>query len=138
MTWQEMSVASIMLVFVRPAQGMEAEFNDWYDNVHAAEALATPGMLSIARYQLSEVAIFPGTELDAPAWVTVYEVEGDSDDDFERITAALRALFLGGDDTAGKHIAEIDIAPVIDMSVLKVAFARELSPRRTLATISRT
>ena len=38
------------MVFTNPvSKDREAEFNDWYDNIHAAEVLALPGFESIAR-----------------------------------------------------------------------------------------
>jgi hypothetical protein len=123
-------MSSLMLALLTPTEGREAEFNRWYDEVHAAEALSTPGLRSITRYRLSGSVLFPGTAI-SPRYLTLYEVEGDTDDDFERVAVHLREVFLGGNETEGRHISDIRFTDLIDMSDVLAGFAVEVTPRRT-------
>jgi hypothetical protein len=121
---------SLMLAMLSPVPGREEEFNTWYDDVHAAEALATPGLISITRYRMGSTQIFPGCEIDT-SYLTIYEVDGDTEEDFERVATSLRTFFLGGDSTDGRHISEIMFTDLIDMTAVHAGFAVEVSPRRT-------
>lgn len=76
-----MSERTTYLVFSNPVAGKEDEFNEWYDNVHLPEVLATPGMRSAQRFALLETDITHHSELPKPAhgYLLVYELEGDVD-----------------------------------------------------------
>jgi hypothetical protein len=50
--------------------GREAEFNDWYDNVHFPDMLKVPGVLTGERF----VNAFPA----AHKFVTVFDIETES------------------------------------------------------------
>jgi hypothetical protein len=71
----------IQVVFSNPAEGKDAEFNEWYDNVHIPELLAIPGMLSARRFDLHEAAVYhaPGGVAPEHRYLTIYEMEGDVD-----------------------------------------------------------
>ena len=45
---------SVLIVLTNASEGHEAEFNDWYDNVHLDEVLALPGFVSARRFKLSD------------------------------------------------------------------------------------
>jgi hypothetical protein len=45
----------ILVVFTTPVQGMEDQYNDWYDNVHLPEILGRGTMISAQRYKLGEL-----------------------------------------------------------------------------------
>ena len=67
---------SKIVVLSSPQPGREAEFNDWYDNVHLGELLDIPGIVGATRYKSST----SGTdEPDQPPhpYLAIYEVEGD-------------------------------------------------------------
>ena len=51
--------------------GRETEYNDWYDNVHMPNVLATPGFVSAARYEISSPQEGRGK------YIAVYEIETD-------------------------------------------------------------
>ena len=76
-----MSTKFIQVVFSKPVEGKDAEFNEWYDNVHIPELLTVPGMLSATRYALHEAAIYHVAGAAAPehSYMCVYEMEGDVD-----------------------------------------------------------
>lgn len=82
-----MSSRFIQVVFSNPVEGKDAEFNEWYDNVHIPELLRVPGMLSAKRYTLQEAAVYsvPGGVRPEHRYMTIYEMEGDVDDLMDRI-----------------------------------------------------
>lgn len=41
------------IVLTNPAEGREAEFNDWFDNRHIHDALAVPGFIAGQRFRLN-------------------------------------------------------------------------------------
>jgi hypothetical protein len=127
---------SLMLAMLSPTEGREEEFNRWYDEVHAAEALATPGLTSMTRYRMSPTQMFPGTEIST-TYLTVYEVEGDRPEDHERVAERLREVFLGGNDTEGRHISDVRFTDLIDMSDVKAGFAVEVAASRTADEVLR-
>jgi len=127
-------MSAILLAILTPAPGRESEFNRWYDDTHAVEALATPGLASIARYRMADVPLFPGIELTAP-YITLYELDDDRQETMQSVAASLREVFLGGDDTDGRHISEVHFTDLIDMTNLSACFAVEVAGRRTKAEV---
>ena len=73
----------IIQVMTNPVPGKEAEFNDWYSNVHVQEVVQVPGFVSARRFKLAD-AQMSGTH--PYRYLAVYEV--DTDD----VGAALEAL----------------------------------------------
>ena len=71
----------IQVVFSNPVEGKDAEFNEWYDNVHIPQLLQVPGMLSAKRYALQDAAVYsaPGGVRPEHRYMTIYEMEGDVD-----------------------------------------------------------
>jgi hypothetical protein len=49
----------------------EQEFNDWYNNVHIPDALASPGFVSATRYEIETQTEKSGK------YLTIYEIESD-------------------------------------------------------------
>lgn len=76
-----MSETTLYLVFSNPVDdSREQEFNDWYDNVHVREVVATPGMVSAQRYKLreTEMSRLAGTPA-THRYLVVYEMNEDPD-----------------------------------------------------------
>lgn len=71
----------IQVVFANPVEGKDAEFNEWYDNVHIPDLLKVPGMLSAKRYDLHEAAVYDyeGGFRPEHRYLCIYEMEGDVD-----------------------------------------------------------
>ena len=66
---------SVFIVKANPVKGREDEFNDWYDNIHLAEILAIPGIVSAQRYKLSRgVKRNEGSEFE---YCAIYNIDGD-------------------------------------------------------------
>lgn len=54
----------------------EAEYNDWYNNIHLPDVLETPGVVRATRYEHTDPA-----EGEAK-FVAIYEIETDNIDEF--------------------------------------------------------
>jgi hypothetical protein len=63
----------LMVVRSNPKDGLEAEFNDWYDNTHFPEILAVPGFVSAKRYKLTS------GDANGHEYIAVYEYEHADD-----------------------------------------------------------
>jgi hypothetical protein len=64
-----------LLALTNAVPGREAEFNDWYTNVHLADVLKLPGVQAAQRFCLSGIQHRAG----AHPWeyMAVYEIETD-------------------------------------------------------------
>jgi len=64
--------------------GREAQFNDWYDNLHLPDALGTPGFVRARRYERHEPR-------DGRArYLAVYEIDSADIDETMRVRRAVR------------------------------------------------
>lgn len=61
-----------LVVFSRPAEGREEEYNRWYDEQHLDDVLAIPGFTSARRLRIAQ----PDNILPAP-YLALYEIETD-------------------------------------------------------------
>lgn len=66
--------AHISIAFSAPAAGGEDDFNQWYDEIHLAEALALPGHVGAHRYQLSASQL-PAMPPSPYEYLTIYELD---------------------------------------------------------------
>ncbi len=62
-----------VMVFTEPTEGMEDEFNDYYENLHLDEVLKTTGWKTAQRFKLVDEA---GKECPWP-YLAFYETESD-------------------------------------------------------------
>ncbi len=80
-----------LMVFTRAMPGREAEFNDWYDEVHLKEVLEVEGFVAAQRFALAPSQIGDvGDEEPAP-YLAIYEIEAES------VEAALERLNASAD-----------------------------------------
>jgi len=63
----------------------DAEFNDWYTNVHLPDVCAVDGVMGASRYQLL------GSE--SPKYLAIYEIDHESP---ESVVAAIAAAAMEG------------------------------------------
>jgi hypothetical protein len=68
-----MSHEYTLIVNTSPKEGQEAEYNDWYDNVHLPEFLTLPGVVSGRRYK-----VLPATD-GKPVYTAIYQLTEDPD-----------------------------------------------------------
>ena len=64
----------MVVVLTEPTEGCDEEFNDYYENVHLEEVIATTGWTSAQRFQLADQA---GAKCPLP-YLALYEAEADS------------------------------------------------------------
>lgn len=62
-----------MLVLSRPTPGNEAQYNEWYQNIHLKQIVAIPGFVSAQRFKLS---VGMRGE-DTYPYMAIYEIETD-------------------------------------------------------------
>jgi hypothetical protein len=64
----------LLLVFTRPVEGHEDEFNTWYDEQHLRDVTGLPGIVSGQRFVFQEAS--PNSVAAAPefGYLAVYEV----------------------------------------------------------------
>ncbi len=104
---------SVMLVFSDPVdRSREAEYNDWYQNVHLPEVLAVPGIVGAQRWAFSPEQRTP--DVVPPTghrYLTVYEIDGD-DSSAETITARIAELTARGQITRSDAVG-LEPPPVV-------------------------
>lgn len=76
------------VVLTRSRPGMEAEFDDWYDNQHMDDCRSVPGIISAVRHRLlrDRAAALAAPVFDSMA---IYEFEANEPEEF---VAEFRAL----------------------------------------------
>jgi hypothetical protein len=74
-------VKGVMVVTTSPAEGREADYNQWYDEEHIPALLSLPGFVSARRFRVHG-------EAAGPTYLAIYELEAD---DLNAPVAALRA-----------------------------------------------
>lgn len=62
------------IVFSRPTEGKEDEYNDWYQNQHLREVCETPGFVAAQRFRLSHDLAGDGS---AYPYCALYDIEAD-------------------------------------------------------------
>lgn len=63
----------VVMVLTEPTAGKEADFNDYYENIHLEEVLATTRLMSAQRFKLADEV---GQPCPLP-YLAVYEAEAD-------------------------------------------------------------
>jgi hypothetical protein len=79
---------TLYLVFGNPYPGKEAEYNEWYDNVHIPDVLSVPGVVSAQRYTVKQLDRDSGKPVDY-GFLTAYEVDGDPNEFMAKLGAAV-------------------------------------------------
>ncbi len=69
-----MSKKHLVLILTEPTEGNEAQFNDYYENLHLEEVLQTTQLNSAQRFKLADQA---GEPCPLP-YLAVYETEAES------------------------------------------------------------
>ncbi len=70
-----MAATHKLLVFTNPRDGMEDEYNDWYNNVHLNEVCQLPSVTSAQRFELN--ASLPNAPELTWRYLAIYELEND-------------------------------------------------------------
>ena len=96
----------VFLALSNPVSGaVEAEFNDWYDNVHSKEVLALDGVRSCRRFRLAAAQVMPGDDVTAHRYLALYEVDTN---DWDGFATAFQNGFADGRITIRPDLLELD------------------------------
>lgn len=84
----------LLLVFTNPADGREAEFNEWYDTTHVPDVLAVPGVVAARRYAISKVDTpemegMPSPPPPAHRYLAIYRLDRDANEVMQEFLARL-------------------------------------------------
>ena len=71
---EERPPTGILLTFSDPVDGAQAEYDDWYENVHLPQVCQIQGVRSAQRFRVVDTDAAPS---GGPHNVTVYEVDAD-------------------------------------------------------------
>ena len=66
-----------LIVFTEPKPGREAEYNQWYDQVHLKDVLEAEGFVAAQRFELSDAQIAGMGEGAPRRFLAIYEIETD-------------------------------------------------------------
>src|SRR5689334_21704914 len=65
---------ALLIVYSDPVEGREAEFNDWYSNVHIRDVMRIPGSEAVQRF-VCGARQMPGARLPGTGrYLAIYEV----------------------------------------------------------------
>ena len=79
---------NLLLVFTRPVEGREDEFNQWYDKRHLPDVAGLPGFVAGQRYVFDEASRNSLVAAPPFGYLAVYEV---ADGELEKAKAAMTA-----------------------------------------------
>jgi hypothetical protein len=81
------------------------DFNQWYDDVHAKEVLALPGVNSCRRFKLASAQVMPDDDAHGRQYLALYEVEVD---DWQDFVEANGTAFAEGRITIDPNLLQLD------------------------------
>ena len=91
----------LMVVFSNSAEGKDAAFNEWYDDVHIKDLLSIDGVVSAKRF---EVANLEGA---SQQYMTIYELERDGAEVMGELAEGMGTGKFAGSDTVDPTSAVI-------------------------------
>jgi hypothetical protein len=78
----------LLMTFSDPVKGKEAEYDDWYQNVHLPQVCAIPGIRSARRFRLLDTG---DRESGGPRNLAVYQLDDDPQQVFAEMIARARS-----------------------------------------------
>jgi hypothetical protein len=79
---------NLLLVFTRPVEGHEDEYNKWYDEQHLPDVAGLPGIVAAQRFVFQEASRNSVSAAPEFGYLAVYEVP---DGELDKAKAALAA-----------------------------------------------
>jgi hypothetical protein len=129
MTAEDPMPKTLFVVLHNAVEGEDAALDHWYNVEHIPDAVAAaPRFTAATRYRLSDVQLLPGAGVDGHRYLTVYELEGESDQELTEAADSLRAVFFGGatpsaDEARSSTTADNAISPALDLASIAASFA---------------
>jgi hypothetical protein len=74
-----------LIVYTSPAEGREADYNAWYDDVHLAEFSALPGVINGRRFKVAAA-----DAAAKPTYAAVYELSSHPDSVFAAMNEGIK------------------------------------------------
>jgi hypothetical protein len=102
------------VIFSRPVQGQEAEYNRWYTEQHVGDVLRVPGVLAAQRFKVAQ----SGGDAPVP-YLAVYDIESD---DVQQTLAQIAAR---------ADTPDMPISPALDVTAVKALVYEAITDRRT-------
>ena len=84
----ETTPTGLLLTFSDPVEGQEAEYDDWYQNVHLPQVCRIPGIRSAQRFRLVDTG---DAKSEGPRNVAVYQLDGDPQQVFQEMIGQARS-----------------------------------------------
>lgn len=66
-----------LVVYTKPVEDREPEYNDWYSHQHLNDLLAIPGVLSARRFKLSGTQM-PNKPPSSYPYLAIYDIEAEN------------------------------------------------------------
>ncbi len=101
-----------LIVFTKPTDGRDADFNRWYDEVHLPEVLETEGFVAAQRFALADAQIGDVADKAPSRYLAIYEIEAES------LEAALEKLNAGSETMEMSDALDLDTATAIAFSAI--------------------
>lgn len=101
-----------LIVFTKPTDGNEAEYNRWYDEVHLPEVLETEGFVAAQRFALADAQIGDVADKAPSRYLAIYEIEAES------LEAALEKLNAGSGTMEMSDALDMNTATAIAFSAI--------------------
>ena len=101
----------VFVVYTRPTEGRDAEYNEWYDSVHIPDVERLDGVLSARRFRLADTN---RPQTGHPPYLALYELDLDDISEFPQ--AIKRAVAEG----------RMPITDALDQSGTVTAYYEEL------------
>ena len=96
----------IFLALSNPtSDDVEGDFNQWYDDVHAKEVLALPGVNSCRRFKLAPAQVMPDDDAAGRRFLALYEVDVD---DWQGFADSMQNGFAEGKNTINPDLLQLD------------------------------
>lgn len=103
----------VLLVMSSPLEtASEAEFNEWYDRVHAPEIVDRGAAVSFRRFKSTGIPLKAGIPEPGPQYACIYEIEAETVADVEAISKLLEQT---KDQSRG-------VSPAMDLTSVRATF----------------
>lgn len=106
-------IEAILVVLTNPVEGREADFNDWYTNVHTRDAMRFRGSIAQQRFRLAadQVQPYPDT-LPVSRYLALYEVFDSERFVQEHVESALTPRMLVEDSIDTSRLDDFHYYPL--------------------------
>ena len=114
---------ALFIALANPTNPADAdEFDKWYEHTHVPELLAhVDRLVSGTRYRVTDVEMLPGLAKSAHRYLTVYEVDADTEADLEQTAHDLRKALTSGN---------LNMSPTLDLGSALAMFLLPIGARQ--------